>query len=68
MTEPLTPEQPEQEESVRATLELLADAIKQPANVPITCPICKQPVQRREQVRRCVYMVPCGCHYQGSLK
>ena len=58
---------PEAAALARATLEALATAISTPADQPVACPICKKIATSRKQIGRCVYMDPCGCHYQGKL-
>lgn len=51
----------EQEKVVAEFLKTLAEGK--------VCPHCKQPIEKREQVGRCVYARPCGCRlYQGKLK
>jgi hypothetical protein len=58
----------EEWKAVAETLEALAVASAAPAEAQIKCPVCKQPATNRQQVGRCVYMAPCGHHYQGRLK
>jgi hypothetical protein len=58
----------EEREAVAKTLEALAIASVAPADAQIKCPVCKKLAMSRKQIGRCVYVDPCGCHYQGRLK
>jgi hypothetical protein len=32
------------------------------------CPVCRGAITAKEQRGRCIYLEPCGHHYQGRLK
>lgn len=59
---PLTPEQLA---IAQSAFNDLANNIANPQGI---CFLCKQPVERKEQVDRCVFFIPCGHHYQGKLR
>lgn len=50
-----------------AAAQVLTDLAKLVTGTQDLCPICRKPVTKMEQVRRCVYLSPCGHHYQGRL-
>lgn len=64
--ESLTPEEvAETQRRVRESIEAMASLRNRETD---KCIVCGQPITAMEQVRRCVYAVPCGCRlWQGSI-